>query len=738
MKAADSEKATIESILARVWEYNPNSNQDLIRKAYDLACQSHVGQKRDSGEDYIVHPLEVAGILADLQIDDFSLAAGFLHDVVEDTSITLEYIRKEFGPEIMTLVDGVTKLSRLENRTKREQQADNLRKMFLAMSEDIRIILVKLADRLHNMRTLGSHHSELRKKEIAQETLDIFAPLAHRLGISKIQWELEDLALKYLEPEKYNTLVSQISSRKQEQGKTIQQICDELQEHLAAINIKATINSRSKNYYSIYTKMQRQQKELDEIYDVSALRIIVDNVKNCYGALGVVHTLWKPIPGRFKDYIAMPKDNMYQSIHTTLIGPKGNPFEVQIRTWEMHRISEYGIAAHWRYKEGKSGDVDFDKKMSWLRQMLEWQQEMRDANEFMESVKVDLFVDSVFVFSPKGDVYELPAGASPIDFAYRVHTQIGHQCVGAKVNQRIATLDYPLHNGDIVEILTAKGSGPSWDWLKIVKTSQAKNKIRQYFRRENREDNLQAGHQMIELACLKQSIDANALLKNEKITEVAKRFSYVTGDDLLLAVEAGVITPLAVISKVKEDANLRKGIIKDEPEPVPDIKLAVKPFSGNAGFDNGIWVKGEPGVMVRIAHCCNPLPGDPIIGYITRGRGVSVHRQDCPNVLYYKNNELDRLVETTWGNETEGVFQAEILVKALESPRVVADAMSAISETKTLINGVRMLLDKNRMTTIYLKIEISNLDQLEYLMSKVRRVKDVLEVTRLVNEKHQD
>ncbi len=468
---------TIDEIIEKVKEYNPSSDSDMLRRAYQLALQAHGDQKRDSGEPYIMHPLAVAAILADLELDDATIAAGLLHDVAEDTSVTLADIATEFGAEMAKLVDGVTKLSKLEYRSRQEAQAENLRKMLLAMSQDIRVILIKLADRLHNMRTLSSHHSDLRKKEIAEETMEIFAPLAHRLGISKIKWELEDLALRYLEPDKYNSLVEKISMKRVEREAYINELSTLLAEKLKAVGIEADISGRPKNFYSIYNKMKKQKKELNEIYDINAMRIIVDNVKDCYGALGVVHTLWKPIPGRFKDYIAMPKANMYQSIHTTVIGPNGDPFEVQIRTWEMHRISEYGIAAHWRYKEGKSADADFDNKLAWLRQMLEFQTDMKDAGEFMDSVKVDLFVDSVFVFSPRGDVYELPTGATPIDFAYRVHTQVGHQCVGAKVNHRIVPLDYTLQNGDIVEILTAKGSSPSRDWLKIVKTSQAKNKI---------------------------------------------------------------------------------------------------------------------------------------------------------------------------------------------------------------------------------------------------------------------
>ncbi len=725
---------TIEEIIAKVKKYNNASDEGMLHRAYLLACKAHEGQKRDSGEPYIMHPLAVANILADLELDDATIAAGLLHDVAEDTPVTLEDIAREFGADMARLVDGVTKLSKLEYRSRQEAQAENLRKMLLAMSQDIRVILIKLSDRLHNMRTLSSHHSDMRKKEIAEETMEIFAPLAHRLGISKIKWELEDLALRYLEPEKYSSLVEKISMKRVEREEYINSLSTLLSEKLRAVGISADISGRPKNFYSIYNKMKKQKKEINEIFDINAMRIIVDTVKDCYGALGVVHTLWKPIPGRFKDYIAMPKANMYQSIHTTVIGPNGDPFEVQIRTWEMHRISEYGIAAHWRYKEGKSADADFDNKLAWLRQMLEFQNEMKDAGEFMDSVKVDLFVDSVFVFSPKGDVYELPTGATPIDFAYRVHTQVGHQCVGAKVNQRIVTLDYALHNGDIVEILTAKGTGPSWDWLKLAKTSHAKNKIRQWFRREKRDESvIERGREILEREGKKYNLDMVAFMRSSHLEEIVKRTGYFSSDDFLVAVAEGALTPAGIISKIREDVAWRREFVRDsaaDSEKTPEIKR----FEDERHSDKGIYIKGEPDVMVRIAHCCNPLPGDAIIGYITRGQGVSIHRMNCPNVAYYEKTEPNRLVEADWGT-SKGIFQGEIQVTAFDRPRLVMDITMAINELKTTINGVHMKIGKDKIAVMDLKLEINSIEQLDYLIHKVSRLPDVIDVKRLVYER---
>lgn len=740
MKSDTLVATQFDELLAQIEEYNPACDKQKICETYELAARLHENQKRDSGEPYIIHPLAVASILASLHMDDTTIMAGLLHDVVEDTDMTLEDIRGLYGDEMVVLLDGVTKLSKLEFRSKQERQVENLRKMFLAMSKDIRIIIIKLADRLHNMRTLSSHRSELRKKEIALETQEIFAPLAHRLGIYKIKWELEDLCLRYLEPEAYNDLVEQITMRRDEREAFLNEVSETIQQHLQEANIKCEISGRPKNFYSIYRKMVRQNKSLNEIYDIHAVRVLVDTVKDCYGALGVVHTLWKPMPGRFKDYIAMPKANMYQSLHTTVIGPDGRPVEVQIRTYEMHQVAEYGIAAHWKYKEGKGVDNsnearEVDQRLNWMRQMLDWQKEVSDAKEFVESVKGDFFGDqSVFVFTPAGDVIELPLGATPIDFAYRVHTQVGHQCVGAKVDGRIVQLDTTLQNGNIVEILTTRGTGPSRDWLKIAQTNQAKNKIRQWFRKEGRDEfSVQKGKAMLEKEALKNNIDVSAMFKNERMNEIIKRTNFVSAEDLYVALAEGAITTLGIINKIKEDPALKKALLPEPESPTPTVGQAMKvrPFSGsNATHDKGVWVKGEADLMVRIANCCQPLPGDSIVGYITRGRGVSIHKADCPNVHYYQQHEPERLVDVQWDNENTGVFQAELEVIAMDRDALGMNIMAAIAETKTRINSINFEVDADKVCHGNVKMEINNLNQLEYIINKLKKIRGVTEVNR--------
>lgn len=744
MKSDTKVAVNIDELLEQVREYNPNCDEERIRQAYDMAAELHKDQRRDSGEPYIIHPLAVASILASLHVDDTTIMAGLLHDVVEDTDMTLEDIRGIYGDDMVVLLDGVTKLSKLEFRSKQERQVENLRKMFLAMSKDIRIIIIKLADRLHNMRTLSTHRSELRKKEIALETQEIFAPLAHRLGIYKIKWELEDICLRYLEPEAYADLVEQITMRRDEREKFLQDVCDAIHEHLEAAGIKAEISGRPKNFYSIYRKMMRQKKSLNEIYDIHAVRVLVDNLNDCYGALGVVHTMWKPMPGRFKDYIAMPKANMYQSLHTTVIGPAGRPVEVQIRTYEMHQVAEYGIAAHWKYKEGKNGlDTstaarETDNRLAWMRQMLDWQKEVGDAKEFVENVKGDLLGEqSVFVFTPAGDVFELPYGSTPIDFAYRVHTQVGHQCVGAKVDGRIVQLDTMLQNGNIVEVLTTRGTGPSRDWLKIAKTNQAKNKIRQWFRKEGRDEfAVQKGRSILEKEAIKNSMNVAAMFKTERLNEIVKKTNFVSVEDMYVALSEGAITAMGIISRIKEDNNLRKQLLP-EPEVSPTAAVGtamkVRPFSGsNATHDKGVWVKGEADLMVRIANCCQPLPGDNIVGYITRGRGVSIHKADCPNVGYYREHEPERIVDVQWDSESDSVFQAEIEVIAVDRDSLGVNIMGAISETKTRINAVTFDVGPDNICHGSVKIEISNLNQLEYIMNKLRKIRGVEEVRRVV------
>nr|WP_277998905.1 bifunctional (p)ppGpp synthetase/guanosine-3',5'-bis(diphosphate) 3'-pyrophosphohydrolase [Moorella sulfitireducens] len=708
----------------QVKSYRPGADLKLLHDAYQFAATAHRGQKRRSGEDYITHPLNVAAILAELQLDVVTIAAAILHDVVEDTPIRLDTIKDIFGEEVALLVDGVTKLSRLECKTKEEQQAETLRKMFLAMAQDIRVILIKLADRLHNMRTL-KHHQPEKQKEIARETLEIFAPLAHRLGIFRLKWELEDQALRYLEPERYYELVNSINMKRQEREEYIQQVVKILGEKLAEGKIKADIQGRPKHFYSIYNKMMKQGKELSEIYDLIAVRVIVDSIKDCYAVLGLVHALWKPIPGRFKDYIAMPKPNMYQSLHTTVIGPNGDPFEIQIRTWEMHRTAEYGIAAHWRYKEdGGNSDPDFEKKLTWLRQLLDWQREMRDPREFMESLKIDLFSDRVYVFTPKGDVVELPAGSVPIDFAYRVHTDVGHRCTGARINGRIVPLDYKLKTGDIVEILTTKGSRPSRDWLHIVKTSQAKNRIRQWFRKEEREKNLARGREMLERECQKQGLDPEEILKPSLLQEAARKFNVAGSEDLLVMVGDGVLPPSQVIGRLKGDEEL--------PSPGEAAKTAIKPWSGYGKPSHGIRVKGVDNLDIRLAHCCNPLPGDAILGYITRGRGVSVHRSDCPNINHHLDTEKERIIEVAWEDTADATYQVHIEALALDRPNLAMDIMAAVADTKTIINSIHARATRNDQALVDLKIEIRSLEHLNYIMDKIRRIRDVMDVKRVI------
>ena len=620
----------IENLILKIEQYNPQADMKQIIKAYNFAESAHEGQYRNSGEKFFIHPYNVAMILADLNMDTSTIIAGLLHDVLEDTDVTYETLAEEFGEEVANLVEGVTKLKKLNYKTKQESQAENLRKMVVAMAKDIRVIIIKLADRLHNMRTL-EYMSDEKKKEKALETLEIYAPLAHRLGISKIKWELEDLSLRYLDPEGYYDLVDKVSKQRKEREAYIQFIIDMLKTKIDEMEIPCEISGRPKSFYSIYRKMVYQNKNFEQIFDLTAIRVIVDTVKDCYGVLGIVHTMWKPIPGRFKDYIAMPKPNMYQSLHTTVIGPQGEPFEVQIRTWEMHRTAEYGIAAHWKYKEGTIKADNFDEKLTWLRQMLEWQKEMKDPKEFMESLKIDFFTDEVFVFTPKGDVINLPNGSTPIDFAYRVHTAVGNNCVGAKVDGRIVPLDYKLKNGNIVEVITsANSTGPSRDWLKIVKSSQAKSKIRQWFKREERDLNIVKGKDILEKEVKRQGYKLTEMLKEDWLKSIASKLSLSSVDDLYAGLGYGSITLSQVIPKLKE---FHKDYYKlrDEKNLLESNSNVYAPKKENR-FTQGVTVKGVDNIKVRFSKCCNPVPGDEIVGYITRGRGVSVHRKDCPNI----------------------------------------------------------------------------------------------------------
>ena len=734
VKSKTSYHGLYDSLMESIENYMKAQEIALLEKAYHYAQKAHEGQVRNSGEPYIIHPLAVAQILASLELDAPTLVAGLLHDVVEDTPITLEEIEKHFGPEIALVVDGVTKLNKIDFRSKEEQQVENLRKMFLAMAKDIRVIMIKLADRLHNMRTL-KHQPEHKQREIAQETLEIFAPLANRLGIFSIKWELEDTAFHYLNAEEYYNLVEKISMKRHEREAYIERVIKILKEKVVEANIRADIEGRPKHFYSIYQKMKEQGKELNEIYDLIAVRVIVDTVKDCYEVLGIVHTLWKPIPGRFKDYIAMPKPNMYQSLHTTVMGFLGEPFEIQIRTVEMHKTAQFGIAAHWKYKEGnKAGSKDMDERLAWLRKILEWQTELRDTKEFMEALKIDVYSDVVFVFTPKGDVIELPAGSLPIDFAYRIHSDIGNSCVGAKVNGKIVPLDYVLKNGDIVEILTSKQSnGPSRDWLLIVKTPQAKNRIRTWFRKEKREENIRLGRESLEKELKRQGLDPAELLKTERLLETAKKFSLNYFDDLFAAVGEGTITPYQIITRVRDE--YYKDVKKEIAEvPLTEIQKELQKGKRNKTRHgaHGIIVKGVDGVFVRLSHCCNPLPGDAVIGYITRGRGVSIHRTDCPNVQAFLKEDRGRIVEVTWKQGKESVYQVELEVYAIDRARLTMEIMNAIADMKLQINAVNARISKNKLTIINLRLEIHSIAQLNHLIEKIKRIKNVTEVNRVI------
>ncbi|MBQ4181927.1 MAG: bifunctional (p)ppGpp synthetase/guanosine-3',5'-bis(diphosphate) 3'-pyrophosphohydrolase, partial [Firmicutes bacterium] len=632
-------------------DINPSYDEELLEKAYSWATEYHKDQKRRSGEPYIIHPKAVGVILAEIGMDEKALCAGLLHDVVEDTACTLDMLEKEFGSEVAMLVDGVTKLTNLEFESKEERQAENIRKMFLAMSKDIRILVIKLCDRLHNLRTIQFMPPH-KIREKCQETLDIYAPLAARLGMYAFKFEMEDIAFKNLEPEAYARLDAEMHARNEERSEVIKIIVEEVKKLLSDLGIKFEVYGRSKHYYSIYKKMTYQHKSLDEIFDLTAVRIIVDSVKDCYGVLGAVHTRWKPIPGRFKDYIAMPKPNNYQSLHTTVIGDNGNPFEIQIRTQEMHRVAEYGIAAHWKYKEGIVKE-DEEGKLAWLRQTLEWQQEVSDSKDFVDTLKMDLFSNQVFVFTPKGDVVELPAGSTPLDFAFKIHTAIGYKCVGAKVNGKMVTIDYELQNGEIVDIVTSANSkGPSIDWLKIVKTNSAKNKIRQYLKKENKSGNAEKGKELLEKTVKKKGLDQKEVLQNQYLLKAAKAMSYTNLEDLYNAVSYGG----AVLNKtIKLCVDYYHEDIQIQLKEQEELKVKEKKPDRKKPMTKGVTVKGVSNLYVRFARCCNPIPGDEIIGYTTKGRGIAIHRADCINMMSLPESEKERFIEVAWDNTDSGM-----------------------------------------------------------------------------------
>ncbi len=718
----------LEKLLQKIEQYNPQADMQLIIKAYHFAEAAHEGQVRNSGEKYFIHPYNVALILADLNMDTATIVAGLLHDVIEDTNITYEKIAEEFGTEIADLVDGVTKLKMLQYKTKQENQAENLRKMVLAMAKDIRVIIVKLADRLHNMRTL-EYMTDNKKKEKAIETLEIYAPIAHRLGMSKIKWELEDLSLRYLDPERYYELVEKVQKRRLEREQFIQDIIKELYTKLSEMGIHCEISGRPKNFYSIYKKMVYQGKLFEQIYDLTAVRIIVDNIKDCYGALGIVHTLWKPLPGRFKDYIAMPKPNMYQSLHTTVIGPKGEIFEVQIRTWEMHRTAEYGIAAHWKYKEGSTKANNFDEKLTWLRQLLEWQNDLKDPKDFMETLKIDFFTDEVFVFTPKGDVINLPDGSTPIDFAYRVHTAVGNACVGSKVDGRIVPLNYKLKNGNIVEVITNPNSnGPSRDWLKIVKSTQAKTKIKQFFKLKERDLNIAKGKELLEKEIKRLGYKLTDILKDEWLKNISNKLSINTIDDLYAALGYGSITLNQVTLKLRDYYN-EFYKITDEKAFV-ESKIQASQPKKTYKSTQGISVKGVDNVKVRFSRCCNPVPGDEIIGFITRGRGVSIHRKDCPNIIA-NEEDMERLIEVEWDFQKKASYHAEIQVKAADRPGLLAEIALRINDADVGLVSLNARTNKEKIVIINMTLEIHDIEQLKDLMRKMRKIKNVMDVFRV-------
>ena len=742
MKEFESPEYLYKELIASVRKYHPSDDISMIEKAYHVADEAHKGQVRKSGEAYIIHPLCVAIILAELELDKETIVAGLLHDVVEDTVMTVEEITEEFGAEVALLVDGVTKLGQLAyDADKVEVQAENLRKMFLAMAKDIRVILIKLADRLHNMRTLKYMTPE-KQKEKARETMDIYAPIAQRLGISKIKIELDDLSLKYLEPEAYYDLVEKVALRKSVRDDYVQQLVGQVKKSIEAAGIKADIEGRAKHFFSIYKKMKNQGKTIDQIYDLFAIRIIVESVKDCYAALGVIHEMYKPIPGRFKDYIAMPKPNMYQSLHTTLIGPTGQPFEIQIRTYEMHRTAEYGIAAHWKYKEasdGKNVQNQEEEKLSWLRQILEWQRDMSDNREFMCLLKsdLDLFSDTVFCFTPTGDVKNLPNGSTPVDFAYSIHSAVGNKMIGAKVNGKLVPIDYVIQNGDRIEILTSQNSkGPSRDWLNIVKSTQAKNKINQWFRSELKEENIVKGKELIAQYCKTKNINLSDINKPEYQSKILHKYGFHDWNACLATLGHGGLKEGQIVNRMLEEYH------KDHPIQMTDAdvleavaenkeKAAATPVVRSK---SGIIVKGLYDVAVHFSKCCSPVPGDEIVGFVTRGRGVSIHRTDCINIINLSDMERARLIDAEWQQDTEGegkgLYIAEIKIFCHDRKGLLVDITKIFTEREISISGINSKTSKQGIATISVSFSVKGKEELERLVEKVRQIESVIDIER--------
>ena len=735
-------------LIKRVQKYHPSDDISMIEKAYKVASEAHKNQLRKSGEPYIIHPLYVAIILADLEMDKETIVAGLLHDVVEDTIMTEAQITEEFGAEVAQLVDGVTKLENIplssgsgsESDARLEMQAENLRKMFLAMAKDIRVIIIKLADRLHNMRTLKYQKSESQQR-IAKETLEVYAPIAQRLGISKIKVELDDLSLKYLEPEAYYDLVDKIAVRKSVREKYIAGIVAEVSEHIKCAGIEAQIDGRVKHFFSIYKKMKNQNKTLDQIYDLFAVRIIVDSVKDCYAALGVIHEMYKPIPGRFKDYIAMPKANMYQSLHTTVIGSSGQPFEVQIRTFEMHKAAEFGIAAHWKYKEasdGKKVETQEEEKLTWLRQILEWQRDTSDNREFMNLLKndLDLFSDNVYCFTPSGDVKNLPAGSTPIDFAYSIHSAVGNKMVGARVNGKLVTIDYEIKNGDRIEVITSQNSkGPSRDWLNVVKSTQAKNKINQWFKNELKDDNIIKGKELLANYCKTKSIVLSDLLKPDYMGAIQRKYGFQDWDSVMAAIGHGALKEGQVINKMLEyyDRDHKKELTNEEVlASIAESAQVNRPVSMKS--KSGIIVKGITDVSVRFSKCCSPVPGDEIVGFVTRGRGISIHRTDCVNMLNLPEIERARMIEAEWQEPDKGAeggkYFAEIVIYANNRNGLLADISQALTERNIDIRSMNTRTNRQGIATMQTSFEISGREELNRIIEKIRTIDSVIDIER--------
>ena len=734
-----SPEVLYKELINSVLKYHPSTDISMIEKAYKVASEAHEGQKRKSGEPYIIHPLCVAIILADLELDKETIVAGLLHDAVEDTWMTYEEVEKEFGSEVALLVDGVTKLGQLSySADKVEVQAENLRKMFLAMAKDIRVILIKLADRLHNMRTLQYMRPE-KQQEKARETMDIYAPIAMRLGISKIKVELDDLSLKYLKPDVYYDLVHKVALRKSEREQFVGAIVKEVKKHMDDANIKAQVDGRVKHFFSIYKKMVNQDKTIDQIYDLFAVRILVDTVKDCYAALGVIHEMYKPIPGRFKDYIAMPKPNMYQSLHTTLIGPNGQPFEIQIRTYEMHRTAEYGIAAHWKYKESSDGKAPVGKseeeKLNWLRQILEWQRDMSDNKEFMSLLKndLDLFADSVYCFTPQGDVKTLPSGSTPVDFAYSVHSAVGNKMVGARVNGKLVPIEYEIKNGDRIEIITSQNSqGPSRDWLKLVKSTQAKNKINQWFKKELKEDNILKGKEMLAQYARAKGFKIANYTKTQYLEAVLRKYGFRDWDSVLAAIGHGGLKEGQVFNKLVE-AYDKENKKNQTDEQVLEAASETQEKLHIAKSKSGIVVKGIHDVAVRFSKCCNPIPGDEIVGFVTRGRGITIHRTDCVNVLNMSETDRTRLIEAEWqqpDTKEKEKYTAEIQVYANNRTGLLVDLSKIFTERKIDLRSINSRTSKQEKATISMSFEIGSKEELRSLIEKIRQVESVIDVER--------